>query len=218
MSRCVIRTFTGREVNPLELRVEDIDPRDMGHALALCNRFAGHTRRPIPVAQHVVYVARLLAGTGYDFHGLHHDDPEAYLGDITKWLKATDAMRGYRDAEDRAEAVIAEALNIVWTPEAREAVDWADRVMVRFEGLQGFGPSFKILGSEGGEHPRYPALTDDELEKIGAWKPWSWRVAEEAYLTAHRCWLTGVTEGSPFPLSAALAAPSRPIGRRGAGK
>src|SRR5580765_2644929 len=83
----LILTFSGKHVNPLNLRPEDIDIVDIAHALACCNRFAGHCRRPINVAQHSVYVSRLCDDTGFERQALLHDASEAYLGDITKWLK-----------------------------------------------------------------------------------------------------------------------------------
>lgn len=192
MKTPVIRTYTGLEVNPLDLKVSDICVEDIAHSLALINRFNGQTRKPISVAQHSVYVSRLVdidptAPDGWftPFLGLFHDSPEAYLGDVTKWLKGTPEMAGYRAAEERAEGVIYTALlrrggGSFMTPE----VEWADRVMVRFEGShsQGFGRNFKILGQDGGAHPNYPPLTEDEKVLIGAWKPWSWRQAEEAFM------------------------------------
>ena len=42
--------------------------------------------------------------------GLHHDDAEAYLGDVTRPLKAL--LPGYRELEERVEAAIAQALDL----------------------------------------------------------------------------------------------------------
>src|ERR1051325_8384123 len=97
-----ITTFTGRKVNPLDIRPEDVDIRDIAHHLALLNRFVGASKRPISIAQHSIYVYKLLIGTGWEKEGLFHDAPEAYLGDVSKWLKQTDTMRGYRHAEAQA--------------------------------------------------------------------------------------------------------------------
>ena len=197
--RCVIRTFTGKEVNPLDLKPEDIDIRDIAHHLACVNRFAGALRHPVSVAQHSVYVSRLVADArllsmpllskeergALAKKALLHDAAEAYLGDVTKWLKQSDAMRGYREAEDRAEAVIAQRFDLE-LPLLDEEIDWADRVMVRFEGRKGFGMDFTI------DHHRYPPLTDEEVKAVGRWIPWSWQEAEEAFLTRWRCIQNGV--------------------------
>jgi len=175
--RCVISTFTGKEVNPLDLRSEDICIEDIAHALACCNRFAGHTQRPITVAQHSVYVSRLCVGTSFELQGLLHDAAEAYLGDVTKWLKATPEMRAYREVEDRTQHVIYNTFQCPAT--VSDEVEWADRVMVRFEGGKGF-KNFTI------DHPNYPPLTATEIDAVGAWGFWSWRQAEEAFLLRFR--------------------------------
>jgi uncharacterized protein len=54
-SRTKMITYSGLEVFPLELGEADIRLADVAHALALVNRFGGHTRFPISVAQHAVY-------------------------------------------------------------------------------------------------------------------------------------------------------------------
>ncbi len=171
-----IRTFTGREINPLELRYEDVVIEDIAHALALCNRFAGHTKQPISVAQHSVYVCRLIEhhGAVYAMQGLLHDASEAYLGDITKWLKETPEFSFYRVVETFVQHTIYRrfGLPIDLLPE----IEIADRVMARFEGMKGFGNGFKI------DHPNYPDLTSKEIEQIGKWSPWSWKSAEEIFL------------------------------------
>lgn len=176
----MIRTFTGLELNPLDLKPEDIRIEDIAHALALCNRFAGHTRRPISVAQHSVYVGRLChsVGIGVALQGLLHDAAEAYLGDVTKWLKHTPEMEAFRYAENRAQAIIFQKFSCPMStyPE----VDYADRVMVRFEGCKGFGPDFKI------DHPNYPPLTEEEIKSVGPWTPWSWKDSEEIFMTHFR--------------------------------
>lgn len=176
-----VRTYTGKEVNPLDLRPEDIDIRDIAHSLALCNRFAGHTRLPVSVAQHSILVAQLAEPFGQALAGLLHDATEAYLGDVTKWLKAT--MPEYIAAEERAADVIAAKFGLPPDAFATPEVDWADRVMVRFEGAHnlGCGPGFVI------EHPNYPPLTETEIEAVNAvtrWHPWRWQEAERLFQMA----------------------------------
>ncbi len=81
-----IHTFTGRKVYPLNLQTKDIDIRDIAHALALTNRFTGHTPMPYSVAQHSVYVSR-HCDTKDALWGLLHDAPEAYLADLSRPAK-----------------------------------------------------------------------------------------------------------------------------------
>lgn len=190
MKRPLILTFTGRRVNPLDIRPEDIDERDVAHHLALINRFNGATSRPITVAQHAVYVSRLLDGTGYEWQALHHDDGEAYVGDVTKWLKESDEMAGFRRAEERAQRSCYEFFNIDpsgYEPYAKfmhPLVEAADKVMLQYEGGESFHKTrvWEPWAREVITYARYPQLTDAHRMLIGNWSPWSWRQAEEAYL------------------------------------
>ena len=174
-----IQTYTGREINPLQLQLGDIDIVDIAHSLSCINRFNGHTRFPINVAQHSVYCAMLCRGTGFELQALLHDASEAYLGDVTKWLKHTSEMQAFREAEDRAQSVIFTKFGcpIIMA----DAVEEADRIMVRFEGVKGFGPDFKI------HHPNYSPLTSIQTERVNfagtsPWLPWSWSESRERFL------------------------------------
>lgn len=175
----ILRTYRAGDVNPLQLRPQDVHLETIAHSLALTNRFVGHTSQPISVAQHSVYVSRLLQPHGPQLAliGLIHDMSEAYLGDVSKWVKHSPAMAAYREHEHEAETLIyMTLLHRVPTTEEETLLDWADRVMVRFEGQMGFGPTFLI------DHPRYPPLTTDERQAIGDWTFWGWQYAETSFL------------------------------------
>jgi hypothetical protein len=170
-------TFTRKIVNPLDLRVEDIDIKDIAHHLALANRFAGATDFPIPVAQHCVHVSRLCEPYGVEaaFQGLFHDAAEAYLGDMTKWLKKDPSMEAYRKAEAAAQRVIYTAFGL---PEKDlPCVKEADDLMVRFEAEVGFDGDFHFDDTE-----RYPPVSAEENERVCPWTKVSWQKAEEMFL------------------------------------
>jgi hypothetical protein len=190
----LILTYTGKHVNPLDLRPEDIDIRDIAHALACCNRFAGHCKRPISVAQHSVYVSRLCDDTPHALQALFHDASEAYLGDVTKWLKSTDEFTAYRDAEDRIQTQIYRQFGC---PDLMHSfIAEVDKLMLRFEGQQAFGLRAWKVWTE--QLPDYPLITPMEEGQIGAWQPWSWRQSEEAFLLRARS--LGVSlDSSPRP-------------------
>jgi len=171
----IIRTFTGKEINPFEIRLGEICIDDIAHGLALCNRFAGQTRYPISVAQHSVYCSRLCGGS---LQALLHDASEAYLGDVTKWVKQTPEMAQFRIIEHNLEKLIFQKFGCEY--DIKSEVEEADRIMVRFEGLQGFGSSFFI------NHPNYPLLTKRDTQRIGSWKFINWRKAEEMFLNCYR--------------------------------
>lgn len=176
-----IMTYTGRIVNPLDLKPEEICIEDIAHGLALVNRFAGHTAKPISVAQHSVYVSRLVDGTPFTMQGLLHDASEAYLGDVTKWVKADAAFAVYRVAEALIQRLIYEKFKC--THKMSAEVARADRVMVMHEAVQGFG---KAWPEHLNTRPGYDPITPKEMEKLGKWAPWPWRVSEESFLVRYR--------------------------------
>jgi uncharacterized protein len=102
-----IRTYTGKFVDPFNLRPEDIDIDDIAHALSNQCRFAGHTTHFYSVGQHSLNVMSRLEWP-LKIYGLLHDAAEAYLIDLPTPIK--DQLPEYREAEHRAMLVIAEAL------------------------------------------------------------------------------------------------------------
>lgn len=81
-----LQTYTGKRFYPLDPRPEDVDIRDIAHALGCIPRFGGHTLVPYTVAEHSVFVSRICPPE-LAFYGLMHDATEAYLGDMVRPLK-----------------------------------------------------------------------------------------------------------------------------------
>lgn len=185
----MILTFTGKHVDPTDLQPEDIDIEDIAHALSWTNRFNGHARRGISVAQHSVFVSRLIDenyGTGdielgwIALQGLLHDGSEAYLGDITKWLKNTPEFAGYRAFEEKAQTAIYQRFGC--DTEQHPLVSAADKLMLRFEGEQAFGKNWAAWT----EFIKYEPITMAEHRLVGPWSPWSARQSEEAFFLRFR--------------------------------
>jgi uncharacterized protein len=112
-----ILTASGRYVDPLDLRPEDVCIEDIAHALSNQCRFTGHTRVFYSVAEHSVRVARAVLDTGHPWQSvawaLLHDAPEAYLVDLPRPLKHDDEIGApFRRAEARAMATIAETFGL----------------------------------------------------------------------------------------------------------
>jgi hypothetical protein len=196
----VIYTFTGRKLNPLRLEPGDVVIEDVAHALALCNRFAGHTREPISVAQHSVYAAEIVKGHRYrdagrtQLQALLHDAAEAYLGDVTKWLKGSPEMAYYRACEEAVQAAVYRAFGRA--TEDAEPVRAADRLLVRYEGRKGFGDHWRVLGMNPEAGSRYADLRPEEVLVLdtyfGGWRFWSWQEAEARFLeTFHGLYTEG---------------------------
>lgn len=178
----MITTFTLRQVDPLGIDPRLVSISDIAHALALCNRFNGHTREPVSVAQHSVYVSR-LCDHEHALQGLLHDASEAYLCDVPRRLKRSDAFSAYREAE-------AEAKRVVWSvfgcaAEQHESVTAADVLMARVEGWWAFGDQWP-----GAKHG---PPTSAERMAVGPWEPWSWQESERAFLDR----FSGLCESPP---------------------
>src|ERR1700744_4853571 len=84
-----IQTFTGKKFSPLAPRPEDVDIRDIAHALAMKCRFNGHCSPFYSIAEHSVRVSWLLEQQGKReaLWGLMHDAADAYLPDLGAPIK-----------------------------------------------------------------------------------------------------------------------------------
>lgn len=98
-----IQTFTGKFVNFESPRPEMFDLVDIAHALALTNRYGGHTPFPYSVAQHSVLCSR-MAPPGLEMQALMHDAQEAYVGDVPTTLKQM--LPDYKVVEWKLEEVL----------------------------------------------------------------------------------------------------------------
>ncbi len=112
-----ILTFTGRYVDPLDLRVADIDIFDIAHALSNQCRYSGHVSTFYSVAEHSVRCARTALAHGEPIEivrwALLHDATEAYLVDLPRPLKHHSAFgEPYRLIESDALLVIAAAFGL----------------------------------------------------------------------------------------------------------
>lgn len=146
-----IQTFTGRAFYPMAPHWDDIDIKDIAHALSMQCRFTGHLRRFYSVAEHSVRVAwaveellnqgspvpacgRVLAL----LQGLLHDASEAYLIDVAKPVKSTPEMTGYRTAEHNLQQLIYARFGV--SEEEEAIVKTADQAMLAIEARDLMGP------------------------------------------------------------------------------
>lgn len=128
-----LRLFHGQVVDLEYLKPDDVHIADIAAALARVCRFAGHVTQHYSVAQHAVLVSTLVPHE-LAHHALHHDDAEAYLGDVSRNLKHSEFMQGYRVLERRIESTVARALQLrVLTMAEIRVLKAADNVACIFE-------------------------------------------------------------------------------------
>jgi uncharacterized protein len=113
----LIRTYTGKIVNILDVKVEDVDIEDIAHSMSNICRYTGHSIYFYPDALHSVYVSR-KCDKKYKMHGLLHDASGCFLGDMHGPLKHSPAMKWYCKTEkEKIMPVIAQAFGIEYTKE-----------------------------------------------------------------------------------------------------
>ena len=87
-----IRTYSGIEFHFAKPTQEEVLIADIAHALSNSCRYNGHCKFLYSVAQHSLLVAEYLYKKYKDpmlaLQGLHHDDGEAYLPDISRPIKS----------------------------------------------------------------------------------------------------------------------------------
>lgn len=128
MTQMMINTLSGKEINPYAPKAEDIDIRDIAHALSMQCRFNGHVPRFYSVAEHSVLVSDLLPDN-LKLAGLLHDAAEAYLGDVISPIKVN--MANYLDLEAQMEAVIFESFGL--NPDLIKDIKYADQYALSLE-------------------------------------------------------------------------------------
>lgn len=86
-----IFTYSGKTIDPTNVRCEDIDAKDIAHALSQVCRATGHFKHFYSVAQHSMNCMREAKARGYCekvcFAALLHDAGEAYLSDVSRPIK-----------------------------------------------------------------------------------------------------------------------------------
>jgi hypothetical protein len=82
-----IQTYTGKKFYPLDPHPEDVDIKDIAHALSLTCRYNGHSRVFYSVAEHSIRMALEESFPGSEIWRLLHDSAEAYISDVPRPVK-----------------------------------------------------------------------------------------------------------------------------------
>lgn len=139
-----ITTFSGNHFYLLDPRPEDIEIRDIAHALSHLCRFTGHSRKLYTVAQHCVIVSTLVPPK-LALEGLLHDAAEAYVGDVSTPLKGI-LSTTYTAIEDAVQEAIAQRFELATPPPP--AIKAADTQAFEIEAhnlMLGFEPDARDL-------------------------------------------------------------------------
>ena len=128
-----IQTYTGKQFFYRNIKLDSIDIIDIARSLSMIPRFLGHLDRTYSVAQHSLYVSRMVSAEAA-FWGLLHDAAEAYLNDLPaplKWI-----LPEYVKFEKKVEAAIISKFKIHVNDKIRKEVKKADIQMVVTENDQ----------------------------------------------------------------------------------
>lgn len=98
----MIGTLSGKLLDPFKLSPADIDIEDVAHSLSLQNRYTGHTKFPLSVAQHSVILSRNVP-KHLALAALLHDGPEYLISDVAYPIKSR--LDGYQEMEDLVTSV-----------------------------------------------------------------------------------------------------------------
>lgn len=156
---------------PRQVNIDDI-----AHALALQNRFHGHTLRPYSVAEHsllVVEIMRLDMGItqpGALLAGLTHDAHEAYCSDLSTPMKRL-IGHAWDACEARIQHAVRGALGVLAVSAGwRDAVHHADLVALATERRDVLPPSDAQWQALTGVDPTESVRLDSRGD-LG-WKVW----------------------------------------------
>jgi hypothetical protein len=170
--------FTGRYIDYDDPQPGQISLDDIAHGLAFTCRYGGHTDRYYSVAEHAILVAGLVLeknpqGWVAALAALHHDDHEAYLGDLPTPLKNA-LGNTYEDLRAKIDAAICTYLGI--------APGWIDLTVVHKADAYALRMESRRLMPSRGEGPEWqPAW--DKWPGLANWHPP--REAEREFKRAH---------------------------------
>tara|TARA_R110001632_G_scaffold109706_3_gene220055 strand:+ start:2540 stop:3112 length:573 start_codon:yes stop_codon:yes gene_type:complete len=134
------RMATGKYVDLNNLRVEDVDIKDIEVSLNNILRFTGHhkERKPLTVAQHSLLCLELVKLTYPDEDELYlkvfiHDFAEAYIGDISSPVKKALGKFFYDWADPIEHTTNMAFLNTPITVEEKQKIKYIDLMSLDIE-------------------------------------------------------------------------------------
>lgn len=179
-TRFDIELYSGNYLDLAEPDPEDVTLRDIARGLSNTCRFGGQCSEFYSVAEHAVLVADRLCVMGYghevQFAGLHHDDTEAFMGDVVRPLKQL--VGGYPEMEARLANRLNGEIPAPWNDAILSADNWALSAEA-FHLMPSKGAGWVTAGLyvPGRDDPDHPKLGNMGLTPA---------VARVLWLTTHR--------------------------------
>lgn len=166
-------TVSGKFVDVVNLKPEDINVYDIAWSLSNTNRYNGHTSVPWDVLSHTglayqLYVRDTAGQTNKvtSVALLLHDASEAYLGDIIGLLKHTPIFDGYRELEKRVTYLIFKRFGIDADMVDWDMVDRYDKQATHVEIETLYAGRDNMVGVTPAQYPmlgRYPTLVKAQV-------------------------------------------------------
>ncbi len=137
-----ITTYTGKHFDPMKPELENIDIRDIAHALSLTCRGNGHVKNFFSVGQHCVNCALEAEKRGYSrrviLGCLLHDGSEAYMSDVPRPFK--EMLPDYQKIEDELiDLIYQKFLGSVLTEEEKKLVKGIDDDLLYYDMIELLG-------------------------------------------------------------------------------
>jgi len=109
-----MHTYGGEKYWPMDPLPEEVKLETVAHHLALRCRYNGATRGFYSVAEHAVYVSRLVPAW-CALEALHHDSSESYNGDLIRPLKYTpEFAEPFKKVEELNDKAVASRFGLVF--------------------------------------------------------------------------------------------------------
>lgn len=162
----IYRTFTNKILDITNLKVDDIDIRDIAWSLSNQMRYAGHTVEQYSVADHSIYMAKYFVKQGQHraaLHALLHDATEAYISDIPSPVKKL--IPEIREFENKIYKVIADKFDL--DAHLPKEVELMDKAMIKLEIRQFFDRKSLIIDTYGQDgYWKFLDLFEDIVGKL----------------------------------------------------
>lgn len=166
--------YSGKEIDILNIKSDDVDIFDIAHSLSNICRFNGHTSSFYSVAEHSVRGTYLLNERREKQLFLLHDAAEAYFGDIVRGIKYITQLRDiFKTIERRIEIAVLEHFGIPGpvSDELTYRLKYADDTMLRTEARDLFSGLMQTFYTTTNAEPLPLIIT-----------PWTSEIAKEQFL------------------------------------